>query len=94
MLAEIIFGAVLLILIFFCFLQAMELTFTLGNGIIASGYFPSILTIFLMILIIFNLVSLMMKRKQNQAPEPVSKTVKRKQIFLLAAMIISILLGK
>ena len=94
MLAEIIFASFFLVLVFLFFLQSLGLNFLLSNGIIASGFFPRILTILLIVLLIIYIISLILKRKQYQPQKTSSRTAVWRQCILIGTMIASIWLGK
>lgn len=88
---EISFCIAFLILVFSLFIQSLELTFMLPNGLISSGFFPTILSIIIMVLLVLYILELLIKRKKGQqSKETFSKEVVWKQIFVIAAMSFSL----
>ncbi|MBD1381785.1 tripartite tricarboxylate transporter TctB family protein [Metabacillus arenae] len=94
---ELIFAMFFFLFIFLFFLQSMTLPFMLPNGLLASGFFPRILTVLILLLTLCYIVSLIRKMKKEkpvQEKKVNPRSIVSKQLFLVVAMALAIFLGE
>lgn len=84
----------LLLLVGSLFVQSLDLPMFMNNGLMAAGFLPRVLSIFLICLLIFYFIKTIYDKQNNEKGDEVPKGAAFKQIFFIASLAVSIFLVK